>query len=94
MALGFLSAGISIGFGVLGLRTLWKYQHRLKVRGYVTQAALVLIGAGLMIIGARLPNDNALGRACTISGAVLVFLFLLFPDLIYYSQKAWNKLRT
>ena len=86
------AAGVSIAVGYWGLRNLWKYQHRLNVPGYILQAVLVVAGMSLIMLGVWLPNSSVVGRASSILGVAFVFAFLLFPDLIYYSLKGWNKL--
>lgn len=78
-----ISLGISIWLGILGLLGLWKVQHRLDRRGYLVQAALIITGIVLIIMGAP-PRTSATAVGLFDCGVVLVGVFLLFPEILYW----------
>jgi hypothetical protein len=87
-----ISTGISVGLAIMGLRGLWKLQHRLDWRGYLLQATTILAGCIFMAIGfPRRPNRIAL--ALFDSGVILVTALFLFPDFAYYSLRFYDRCR-
>jgi hypothetical protein len=87
-----ISTGISIGMGILGLRFLWKSQHRLDRRGYLVLASLILIGVIFVIIGFP-PRPGLVAVILFDSGVILIGALLLFPDIVYYSLRFYDRRR-
>ena len=90
MNLSPVSLGISIGVGVVGLRGLWKLQHRLSPRGYFIQFGLVLLGVIFLAIGFP-PKPGLVAVIFFDVGVILMAVFILFPDVVYYSLRWYGR---
>lgn len=88
-----IAAGISIGMAILGLRGLWKIQRRLDLRGYVIQGLVVAIGA-LLIVLEFPPNQSIRAMVLSDLGIVMVIVFLLFPSVVYYLLRFYDRRRS
>lgn len=76
--------------GVLGLRGLWKLQHRLSLRGYFIQFSLVLLGVIFLLIG--FPPKSGLAAVIFFDiGVILMTAFIMFPDIVYYSLRWYGR---
>jgi hypothetical protein len=85
-----IALGISVGMGVLGLRGLWKLQHRLPLRGYFLQFGLILLGLVFIIIGFP-PKPGITAVILFDAGVILMTAFILFPDIVYYSLRWYRR---
>ncbi len=90
---GIISTGVSVALAYWGLRTLWKYQHRLDFRGYLLQFGAIAVGILLIWVGLVFHGGLALTIVFGV-GVFLVWAFLLFPDIIYYSLRFWDRLKS
>jgi len=87
-----LVVGVSIAIVFWGLRGLWKYQHRLDRRGYLVQVAAIIAG-GLLIGLGFLPHGGLPLTILFCLGVFLVWAFLLFPDIVYYLLRLWDRMK-
>jgi hypothetical protein len=81
-----VSVAIGMGMTLLGLRAVWGLQHRLDLRGYLLQAAAFLLALLATLAGYYLPSTLLFE-----SGVVLMGLFLLVPDVIYYGLRFYDR---
>jgi hypothetical protein len=82
--------GISTAMAIAGLRFLWKSQHRLDLRGYLVQAGMVIVGLILMILAFYVPRGTA-ALTVAIGGGALLGGFFLFPDIVYYLLRFYDR---
>jgi hypothetical protein len=92
MAASPLSVGIGIGMGILGRRGLWKLQHPLDLRGYLLQAGAFLTALTATILGYYIPGFA--GVVLFDAGVISMGLFLLVPDIVYYSLRSYGSRRS
>jgi hypothetical protein len=88
-----IRVGVSFAVVYWGVRTAWKYQHRLNLRGYLVQAGAILVGAVLIALAFRVPR-GPLAATLIGFGGFGVLIFLLFPDVVYYSLRFWDHVKS
>jgi hypothetical protein len=83
-----ISVGIGVGMTALGLRAIWRLQHRLDWRGYLLQAGAFLMALAAAITGYYLPSP--IGVILFDSGVILMAVFLSVPNVVYYGLRFYD----
>jgi hypothetical protein len=92
MAVSPISLGISTALAIMGLRGLWKLQHRLDFRGYFMQGGLIFLGFLLTFLGFYMPKGT-FATVFFIYGVVSIGAFLLFPEIVYRLLRLYDHIR-
>jgi hypothetical protein len=92
MAASPMVSVISLVLTVMGLRGLWKLQHKLDLRGYLLQAAGFAAGLALTLAGYY--QSNRVGAILFDIGVISMGAFVMIPDLIYYCLRLYDRYRT
>lgn len=88
-----LAVAINAGIGIYALRTLWKAQHQLDIRGHLIRWSLILFGGVAFPLLYGPFFSGSIAKVVLFGAGMLAILMFLFPDIVYFYLRWYDSRR-